>query len=99
MQSKLVMKSKQDTTVESSAKVVAKAKAPLEMEGASVKMAGKGEVKMEGASMKLEAKGQFEAAGAMVKVAAKGQLALESNGMAELKGSMTSVSGQLVKLG
>jgi hypothetical protein len=32
-------------------------------------------------------------------VAAQGQLGLESSGIAELKGSMTSVSGSIVKLG
>jgi hypothetical protein len=62
-------------------------------------VASGGENKVEGVTLKLAGQSQAELAAAMIKVAAQGKLGLESSGMADLKGAMTTVAGSLVKLG
>jgi hypothetical protein len=54
---------------------------------------------VQGVTLKLAGQTQAEMTGAMTKVAATGKLDLEASGLANLKGSITSVGGSLVKLG
>ncbi len=96
---KLIMKSTQDTQLNSSAKVALAATADFTVDGAKVAITGKGDVVLDGAKLGLTGKAQIEMSAPMVKAEAKGQLDLQSNGLANLKGSMTTVGGQLVKLG
>jgi phage baseplate assembly protein gpV len=97
---KLTQKATSDIAVSSDANVQLKATSKLALEGQQSQLDAKGgDLKLEGVNLKLSGKAQAELAAPMIKVAAKGQLGLESSGVAELKGSMTSVSGSLVKLG
>ena len=90
----------QDAKLSSTAKVDIEATQALSAKGMTATVeASAGEAKVSGLTLKLEGKTQAELSGAMTKVAAQGMLDLESSGMANLKGSMTSVSGNLVKLG
>jgi hypothetical protein len=97
---KLTQKASSDVALSSDANVQVKAASKLAMEGQQSQLDAKGgDLKLEGVNLKMSGKSQAELAAPMIKVAAKGQLGLESSGVAELKGSMTSVSGSLVKLG
>lgn len=97
---KLTQKATGDFALSSDANVEVKATSKLALEGAQGQISAKsGDLKQEGVNLKFEGKAQAELAAPIIKLAAKGQLGLESSGVAELKGSMTSVSGSLVKLG
>lgn len=96
---KLTVKTTSDATLTSSAKVAVSATGDLTLEGMKVAATGKTDVTLEGAKVAVTGKAQLEAGAPIVKVEAKGQLDLNSSGLANLKGSMTSVGGQLVKLG
>ena len=99
-QAKLTQSATQDAKLSSQAKIAVEATSNLDMKGMQTSLAASGgENKIEGLTLKMSGKTQAELASAMIKVAAQGQLGLESSGMAELKGAMTSVSGSLVKLG
>lgn len=97
---KLTQSATQDAKLSSSAKVTIEATSDLAMQGmkASLTATG-GEAKMEGLTIKLTGQSQAEMSAPMAKVSAQGSLALESTGIANLKGSMTNVEGSLVKLG
>jgi hypothetical protein len=97
---KLTQSATQDAKLSSNAKVAIEAATNLDMKGLQTSLVGSGgETKIEGLTLKMSGQTQAELASAMVKVAAQGKLGLESSGMAELKGAMTTVSGSLVKLG
>lgn len=97
---KFTLESTKDTSVKSNAKVAMEAAQDFDIKGMKTSfVASGGENKIEGLTLKMAGKTQAELASAMIKVKADGQLGLESSGMAELKGSMTMVGGQLVKLG
>jgi hypothetical protein len=97
---KLTQKATSDAKLSSSANVGVEATSKLDMKGMQTSLvASGGENKIEGLTLKMSGQTQAEMASAMIKVAAQGKLGLESSGMAELKGAMTSVSGSLVKLG
>ena len=97
---KLTQKATGDASLSSDAKIQIKATSQLAIEGQQGQITAKGgDLALEGVNLKFSGKAQAELAAPMIKVAAKGQLGLESSGMAELKGSITSVSGSLVKLG
>lgn len=97
---KLTQKASSDIALTSDANVQVKATSKLAIEGQQAQLEAKsGDLKLDGVNLKMSGQAQAELAAPMIKVAAKGQLGLESSGMAELKGSITSVSGSLVKLG
>lgn len=97
---KLTQKSKSDMALSSDAKVEVKATSKLAVEGQEAQFEAKGgDLQLEGVNLKMSGKAQAELAAPTIKVEAKGQLKLESSGVAELKGNMTTVSGSLVKLG
>jgi len=97
---KLTQTASSDAKLSSSTKVNVEAGTDLLAKGmkATLQATG-GEAKVDGVTLKMSGQSQADLDAAMVKVAAKGKLGLESSGMAELKGSMTTVSGSLVKLG
>ncbi len=97
---KLTQSASQDASLSSKANVSVEASSKLDMKGMQTSLAASaGDNKLEGVNLKMSGQAQAELAAPMVKVSAQGQLGLESSGMAELKGAMTSVGGQLVKLG
>ncbi|HEX8701325.1 MAG TPA: hypothetical protein VF815_21040 [Myxococcaceae bacterium] len=97
---KLTQQATGDASLSSDAKIQLKATNQLSIEAQQGQITAKGgDLTLEGVNLKFSGKAQAELAAPMIKVAAKGQLGLESSGMAELKGSITSVSGSLVKLG
>ncbi|MCP3064802.1 hypothetical protein LXT21_39125 [Myxococcus sp. K38C18041901] len=97
---KLTQKATQDALLSSSADVQVKATRKLSLEGMEGRLRGTaGPLKLEGVTLELEGKSRAELAAPLVNVKAQGQLGLESSGVAELKGELTSVSGSLVKLG
>ncbi|MCY1075144.1 hypothetical protein [Archangium lansingense] len=99
---KLTQSATQDLALSSSTgKASMKASASkVELEGmqASLK-ATAGEAKVDGLQLALSGSAKAELKAPMVTVSAQGKLGLESTGMADLKGSITSVGGSLVKLG
>ncbi|MFP2895531.1 hypothetical protein [Corallococcus sp. 4LFB] len=98
---KLTQTATGDAKLSSSANVNIEATSKLAMKGnmgAEMVTSG-GEAKVDGVTLKLAGKSQAELSGAMTKVSGTGKLDLESSGMANLKGSITSVGGSLVKLG
>ena len=96
-----------DTTITSGAKIVQEATGDVEVSGSNIKVAAQTAASMKGTTVEvagtqsLALKGTVEAKleGAKVAVKAQGQLALESSGMATLKGSMTTIGGSLIKAG
>lgn len=97
---KLTQSATQDAKLSSNAKVAVEAAQALDLKGLQTSLtASGGENKIEGLTLKMSGKTQAELSSAMTKVAAQGKLGLESSGVAELKGSMTTVGGALVKLG
>jgi hypothetical protein len=97
---KLTQSATQDAKLSSNAKIAIEATQNLDMKGMQTSLTGTGgETKIEGLTLKMSGKTQAELSSAMTKVSGKGQLGLESSGVAELKGSMTTVGGSLVKLG
>ncbi|HYI00517.1 hypothetical protein [Hyalangium sp.] len=99
-QAKLTQKAAQDATLKSDAKVAIEAAMNLDLKGMQTTLvASGGENKIEGLTLKMEGKTQAELSSAMTKVSGQGKLGLESSGVAELKGAMTTVGGSLVKLG
>ncbi|MDY7233073.1 hypothetical protein [Hyalangium rubrum] len=97
---KLTQSATQDAKLSSSANVNVEATSNLTMKGMAAAMsATAGEAKVDGLTLKLSGQSQAEMAAAIAKVTAQGQLSLESSGLANLKGSMTTVGGSLVKLG
>jgi phage baseplate assembly protein gpV len=97
---KLTQKATADATLSSGANVQVNATGKLALEGQQMQLAApSGELAMEAMTLKLSGKAQAEMEAPLIKVAAQGQLGLESSGVAELKGSIASVSGSLVKLG
>ena len=98
---KLTQTATSDAKLSSSANVNIEATSKLAMKGnmgAEMVTSG-GEAKVDGVTLKLAGKTTAEMSGAMTKVTATGKLDLEASGMANLKGSITSVGGSLVKLG
>jgi hypothetical protein len=96
---KLTQSASQDAKLSSSANVAVEATSKLDMKGMQTSLvASGGDNKVEGVNLKMAGQAQAELAAPMVKVAAQGKLGLESSGMAELKGAMTTV-GSMVKLG
>jgi phage baseplate assembly protein gpV len=97
---KLTQKATQDAVLSSSANLELKATQKLTLEGMQSQLSATGgPLKLEGVKLEMKGQSQAELGAPLIKVAAQGQLGLESSGIAELKGSMTSVSGSLVKLG
>jgi len=97
---KLTQSATSDAKLSSKANVAIEATNKLEMKGMQASLtASGGEAKIDGVTLKMSGKSQAELSAAMTKVSAQGSLSLESSGMAELKGSLTTVSGSLVKLG
>ncbi|OJH40280.1 hypothetical protein [Cystobacter ferrugineus] len=97
---KLTQKATGDAALSSNANVQVKATGKLVLEGQQAQLAAPaGEMALEAMTLKFSGKAQAELEAPLIKVAAQGQLGLESSGVAELKGSITSVSGSLVKLG
>jgi hypothetical protein len=97
---KLTQSASQDAKLSSNAKIAIEATSNLDMKGMQTSLTGTGgETKIEGLTLKMSGQTQAELSSAMTKVSGKGQLGLESSGIAELKGSMTTVGGSLVKLG
>jgi hypothetical protein len=97
---KLTQKATQDALLSSSTNLQMKATQKLALEGMEGQLSATGgPLKLEGVKLEMKGKSQAELAAPLIKVAAQGKLGLESSGVAELKGSMTSVSGSLVKLG
>lgn len=97
---KLTQKATQDAALSTDANLQLKATQKLTLEGLEGQLTAKGgALKLEGVNLEMKGQAQAELGAPLVKVAAQGQLGLESSGVAELKGSMTSVSGSLVKLG
>ncbi|WP_224249596.1 PH domain-containing protein [Hyalangium gracile] len=97
---KLTQSATQDAKLSSNAKVAIEAATNLDMKGMQTSLtASGGENKIDGLTLKMSGKTQAELSSAMTKVSGQGQLGLESSGVAELKGSMTTVGGALVKLG
>ncbi|WP_224360587.1 hypothetical protein [Hyalangium versicolor] len=97
---KLTQSATQDAKLSSNAKVAIEAASNLDMKGMQTSLtASGGENKIEGLTLKMSGQSQAELASAMTKVSGQGKLGLESSGVAELKGSMTTVGGALVKLG
>ena len=96
-----------DTTITSGAKIVQEATGDVEVSGSNIKVAAQTAASVKGTTVEvagtqsLALKGTVEAKleGAKVAVTAQGQLALESSGMAALKGSMTTIGGSLIKAG
>ncbi|PTL85389.1 hypothetical protein [Vitiosangium sp. GDMCC 1.1324] len=97
---KLTQSATQDAKLSSNAKVGIEAATNLDLKGLQTSLtASGGENKLEGLTLKMSGQSQAELSSAMVKVAAQGKLGLESSGMADLKGALTTVAGSLVKLG
>lgn len=97
---KLTQSATSDAKLSSNTKVGVEAGTQLELKGMQASMAASGgEAKVEGLTLKMSGQTQAELSSAMTKVAAQGKLGLESSGLAELKGAMTTVGGSLVKLG
>jgi hypothetical protein len=97
---KLTQSATQDAALSSNAKVAIEAATNLDLKGMQTSFtASGGDNKIEGVNLKMAGKAQAELAAPMIKVAAQAKLGLESSGMADLKGSMTTVGGSLVKLG
>lgn len=98
---KLTQSATQDAKLSSSANVNVEATSNLALKGTmgAAMTASGGEAKVDGLTLKLNGQTQAEMAGPITKVSAQGQLSLESSGLANLKGSMTTVGGSLVKLG
>ena len=97
---KLTQSATQDVKLSSNANVAVEATSNLDMKGMQTSLtASAGDNKVEGVNLKMAGKAQAELSAPMTKVAAQGKLGLESAGLAELKGSMTTVGGSLVKLG
>ena len=97
---KLTQSATQDAKLSSNANVAIEATSKLDMKGMQTSLvASAGDNKLEGVNLKMSGQAQAELAAPMTKVSAQAKLGLESSGMAELKGSMTTVGGALVKLG
>ncbi|NMO18632.1 hypothetical protein HPC49_12410 [Pyxidicoccus fallax] len=97
---KLTQKATQDAVLSSGANLQVKATQQLTLQGMEGQLSATGgALKLDGVTLAMKGQSQAELGAPLVKVAAQGQLGLESSGVAELKGSMTSVSGSLVKLG
>jgi uncharacterized ParB-like nuclease family protein len=97
---KFTQESSQDASLKSNAKVSVEAATDLSLKGMKTSLvASGGENKIEGVTLKMSGQTQAELASAMTKVSGQGKLGLESSGVAELKGSLTTVGGSLVKLG
>ena len=97
---KLTQSATQDAKLSSNANIAIEATQKLDMKGMQTSLtASAGDNKLEGVNLKMAGKAQAELKAPMTKVAADAKLGLESSGMAELKGSMTTVGGALVKLG
>lgn len=96
---KFTQSSAQDASLSSKANVSVEATSNLELKGLKTSVAAKTDNVLEGTNLKMSAKAQAELSSPMTKVAGTGKLGLESSGIAELKGSMTTVGGALVKLG
>jgi phage baseplate assembly protein gpV len=96
---KFTLTAASDTELTSNTNIAVSATSELTMEATNVAVAGQAEVKVDGAQLALNGTAQVEIKAPMATVEASGQLELKSSGLANLKGSLTSVSGQLVKLG
>lgn len=96
----LTQKAAKDASLSSDKAVSLKAAAKFSVEGADVQVEGKsGSVALKAPSVKVDGTKDVAVAAAQVKVTAQAQLALKSDGMAELKGGMTTVAGSMVNVG
>lgn len=104
----MVFKSEAKLTQEAAQDAALCSQVNLKLEGAQefTLEGGRGKVsattdtlELEGPELKLKGTSQADLGAPLIKVAAKGKLGLESVGVAELKGNMTSVSGGSVTLG
>ena len=112
---KFDIKSTQDMTLTSKAKLTEDATSDVSVSGMKVSVSAKdkaeisglntavkatAKMEVEGVTLALKGTGQAEMeGGASVKVSSKGMLNLESTGVTTLKGSMTNIQGTMVKLG
>ncbi|MET0402233.1 MAG: hypothetical protein ABW123_07500 [Cystobacter sp.] len=97
---KLTQSAAQDAKLSSKANVAVEATSKLDLKGMQTSLvASAGDNVVDGVNLKMSGKAQAELSSPMTKVAGQGKLGLESSGIAELKGSMTTVGGALVKLG
>jgi hypothetical protein len=97
---KLTQSATQDAKLSSNANVTVEATSKLDLKGMQTNLtASAGDNTVEGVNLKMSAKAQAELSAPMTKVSGQGKLGLESSGIAELKGSLTTVGGALVKLG
>lgn len=97
---KLNQSASSDASLSSNANVAIEAANKLDMKAMQTSLvASGGDNKVEGINLKMAGSAQAELGAPMVKVAAQAKLGLESSGMSELKGSITSVGGSVVKLG
>jgi len=81
-------------------KVTVSAKDKAEISGLNTAVSAKAKMEMEGVTLALKGKAQAEMeGGASLKVSSKGMLNLESTGVTTLKGSVTNIQGTMVKLG
>ena len=98
---KLTQSATSDAKLSSTANVSVEATNKLALKGMTAEMAGTTDVKIDaGTQLKMSAKIAAEMSGQLsAKVSGQTKLDLESTGMTNLKGSLTSVAGALVKLG
>lgn len=95
----LTVKSTKDTTLSSEANIELSATKDFALKGKAVQLTAKADMALAGKELKLDGKSKVEVGAPTIKVAAKIELGLESSAKADLKGSITSVSGSVVKLG
>ncbi|RKG70039.1 hypothetical protein [Corallococcus terminator] len=96
----LTQKAKADASLSSEKAVALKATAKFSVEGEKVDVEGKtGPVALKAPTVKLEGTKDVVLEAPMVKVTAEALLALKTDGMAELKGGMTTVGGSMVNVG
>jgi len=97
---KLTEEATSDVKISGSSKVTIAATSNAELSGSNTTVSatsGKAEVK--GLNLALSGTVEAKMDGASVKVAAKGMLNVESQGIATVKGAMTNIQGNLIKLG
>jgi hypothetical protein len=99
-QAKLTQSAAQDAKLSSNTNVTVEATSKLDLKGMQTSLtASAGDNKVEGVNLKMSGKAQAELSAPMTKVEGQAKLGLESTGIAELKGTMTTVGGSLVKVG
>lgn len=110
---KFDIKSSQDMTLDSDAKLTGKALKDAKLTGKNITIAAKSDAKLTGLNIKVEGKVtdikaatlklsgsvQADLEGGMTKVSSKGMLDVESTGITTVKGSMLKLEGPLLKVG